>query len=101
MHNLPDKSNSAADAASRHPSPSGSTNGTGPESSTIADHVEEALMASIHKDAQELGCISWSLIAQETATCTVPLLSHLLQLIEQGTQHFDRNDTVMAPMANL
>ena len=80
MHHLPGKSNSAADATSRHPSPSGSTNGTALESSTIADQVEKALMASISKEAQELGTISWSLIAQETATDT--LLSHLLQRIE-------------------
>ena len=96
MHHLPGKSNSAADATSRHPSPSGSTNGTALESSTIADQVEKALMASISKEAQELGTISWSLIAQETATDT--LLSHLLQRIEQGTQHFDRNDPAITPL---
>ena len=96
MHHLPGKSNSAADATSKHPSPSGSTNGTALESSTIADQVEKALMASISKEAQELGTISWSLIAQETATDT--LLSHLLQRIEQGTQHFDRNDPAITPL---
>ena len=53
-------------------------------------------MASISKEAQELGTISWSLIAQETATDT--LLSHLLQRIEQGTQHFDRNDPAITPL---
>ena len=51
-------------------------------------------MASIRKDTQELGTISWSVIAQETANDIS--LSHLLKQIEQGTQRFDRNDPTIA-----
>ena len=53
-------------------------------------------MASIRQDAQQLGTVSWSLIAQETAAD--PSLGHLLKLIEQGTQTFDRNDPALASL---
>ena len=51
-------------------------------------------MASIRKDTQELGTISWSVIAQETANDTS--LSYLLKQIEQVTQCFDCNDPTIA-----
>ena len=61
--------------------------------------VEAALMASIRNDTRELGTITWSLIAQETAADTS--LSHLATLIEQGTQAFDYNDPSIAPFWNI
>lgn len=51
-------------------------------------------MASIRHDAQELGIISWSLLAQETATDAS--LSHLLKLVEQGVTNFDRTDPALS-----
>ncbi|KAK3702077.1 hypothetical protein QZH41_014766 [Actinostola sp. cb2023] len=78
---LPGKSNHAADATSRHPSPSGSANGFSPSSLDEPEIIESALMASIRKDAQELGTIPWSLLAQETAAD--PSFNHLLKSIEQ------------------
>ena len=82
IRHLPGKFNYAADATSRHPSPSGSVADTSPGASSIPDLIESALMASIRSDTQELGTISWSLIPHETAADT--LLSHLLTLTEQG-----------------
>ncbi|KAK3755454.1 hypothetical protein QZH41_007878 [Actinostola sp. cb2023] len=78
---LPGKSNHAADATSRHPSPSGSANGFSPSSLDEPEIIESALMASIRKDAQELRAIPWSLLAQETAAD--PSFNHLLKSIEQ------------------
>ncbi|KAK3719595.1 hypothetical protein QZH41_015737, partial [Actinostola sp. cb2023] len=57
---LPGKSNHAADATSRHPSPSGSANGFSPSSLDEPEIIESALVASIRKDAQELGAIPWT-----------------------------------------
>ena len=97
IKHLPGKTNLAADATSRHPSPSGSVNTASLGlSSCPADFIESALMASIRHDAQELGTISWPLLAQETAADTS--LSHLLKLIEQGTHSFDRNDPILASL---
>ena len=92
---LPGKYNYAADATSRHPSPSGSANSTSLGLPSIPDIVESALMASICNETQELGIISWSFIAQETAADTS--LSHILKLIEEGGQNFDSNDPALAP----
>ncbi|KAK3750834.1 hypothetical protein QZH41_007149 [Actinostola sp. cb2023] len=92
---LPGKYNYAADATSRHPSPSGSANSTSLGFPSIPDIVESALMASICNETQELGIISWSFIAQETAADTS--LSHILKLIEEGGQNFDSNDPALAP----
>lgn len=89
---LPGTSNHAADATSRHPSPSGSENSLDLSSDT--EIAESALMASIRHDAQELGIISWSLLAQETATDAS--LSHLLKLVEQGVTNFDRTDPALS-----
>jgi hypothetical protein len=97
IKHLPGKTNLAADATSRHPSPSGSVNTASLGlSGCPADFIESALMASIRHDAQELGTISWPLLAQETAADTS--LSHLLKLIEQGTHSFDRNDPILASL---
>ena len=92
---LPGKSNHAADAASRHPSPSGSVNGLALGSPGVPDAVESALMASIRSDAQELGAISWSLLARETAADAC--LGRLLHLIERE----DRVDATDPALASL
>ena len=52
-------------------------------------------MTSIRNSTQDLGTISWSLIVQETAADKA--LSHLLKLIEHGTQGLDCNDPDLAP----
>ena len=89
---LPGTSNHAADATSRHPSPSGSENSLDLSSDT--EIAESVLMASIRHDAQELGIISWSLLVQETATDAS--LTHLLKLVEQGVTNFDRTDHALS-----
>ena len=66
VKHLPGKTNHAADATSRHPSPSGSANSTSLGVSSIPDIVESALMASIRQDTQELGTITWSLLARDS-----------------------------------
>ena len=93
---LPGKSNHAADATSRHPSPSGSANGFSLGSQSAQDAAESALMASIRDDAQELGAISWSIIARETAADAC--LGHLLYLIEHEGR-VDVNDPVLASLS--
>ena len=82
IRHLPGKSNHAADAASRNPSPSSQTDSSLLGSPSNPDLAESALMATIYKDMRELGTLSWSLIAKETALDTS--LSHLLHLIKQG-----------------
>ena len=89
----PGKTNHAADATSRHPSPSGSVNCTLLGSPSMADAIETALLASFRNDAQELRTIPWSLLAQETETDAS--LGHILHLIEQGSSSFDSNDPVL------
>ena len=95
IEHLPGKSNSAADAASRHPSPSSLIGSLSLEPVTVPDLIESALMTSIRHDAKELSTLSWSLIAKETAKDTS--LGHLLQLIEKGVHEFDRSDDAIAP----
>ena len=96
IKHLPGKTNHAADATSRHPSPSGSVHGTSLGVSSIPDLVESALMASIRQDTQDVGTISWSLLGRETASDTA--LSSLLKLIEQGNPSLARNDHSLAPL---
>lgn len=96
IKHLPGKSNHAADATSRHPSPSGSANVISIESSSFPDLAESALMASIRNDAQELGTIPWSLIAHGTAADES--LGHLQKLLAQGNQSFDSKDTALASL---
>ena len=96
IKHLPGKTNHAADATSRHPSPSGSVHGSSLGVSSIPDLVESALMASIRQDTQDVGTISWSLLGPETASDTA--LSSLLKLIEQGNPSLARNDHSLAPL---
>ena len=94
IEHLPGKSNSAADATSRHPSPFGLVNSLSLDPVTVPDFIESALMMSIRHDAKELGTLPWSLITQETTKDTS--LGHLLQLIEKGVHEFDRSDDALA-----
>ena len=96
IKHLPGKTNHAADATSRHPSPSGSANSISLGVSSIPDIVESALMASIRQDTQELGTITWSLLARETASDIS--LSPLLRLIEQGAPSLARDNPSLATL---
>ena len=96
IKHLPGKTNHAADATSRHTSPSSSVHGTSLGMSSIPDLVESALMASIRQDTQDVGNISWSLLGREKASDTA--LSSLLKLIEQGNPSLARNDHSLAPL---
>jgi len=91
---MPGKSNQAADATSRHPSPSGSVNSASLGAPNAPDLAESALMAAIRSDTQELGTISWPLLSQETAADTT--LSHLLKLTEQGG--LDKDDPTLGSL---
>lgn len=82
---LPGKFNYAADATSRHPSPSGSTGPT---------DTELMLLASICSEAKQLGIILWEHIAQQTAAD--PPLSRLLRIIEQGNKESYQYDPDLA-----
>lgn len=97
---LSGKSNHAADATSRHPSPSGSANSISLRLSSVPDAVESALMASIRGDAQELGAVTWPLLAQETAADAC--LGRLLYMIEHegGVDQHDPAVAGLSPVCN-
>ena len=81
IRHLPGKSNHAADAASRHPSPSCTENTVSLGSPSFPDIAESALINTIRNDAHELGAIPWSLLATETAADAS--LGPLLTSVEQ------------------
>ena len=78
IHHLPGKSNQAADAASRHPSPSITI-----QEDSTQDHLESALMAAIQGEVQDLSTISWTLLAYETARDSS--LKYFLQHTDNAT----------------
>ena len=82
IRHLPGTSNHAADATSRHPSQSSTENTVSLGSPSFPDIAELALMNTIRNDTQELGVISWSLLATETAADVS--LGPLLRSVEQG-----------------
>ena len=82
IRHLPGTSNHAADATSRHPSQSSTENTVSLGSPSFPDIAELALMNTIRNDTQELGTISWSLLATETAADVS--LGPLLRSVEQG-----------------
>ena len=82
IRHLPGTSNQAADATSRHPSQSSTENTVSLGSPSFPDIAELALMNTIRNDTQELGAISWSLLATETAADVS--LGPLLRSVEQG-----------------
>ena len=82
IRHLPGTSNHAADTTSRHPSQSSTENTVSLGSPSFPDIAELALMNTIRNDTQELGAISWSLLATETAADVS--LGPLLRSVEQG-----------------
>ncbi len=82
IRHLPGKSNHAADATSRNPSPSICVDGGRSDSPTNPDLTECALMAAIRMDSNDLTTLSWSRIAKETALD--PPLSCLVNAITEG-----------------
>jgi hypothetical protein len=72
---LPGKTNFAADATSRNPSPNNSI----PPAMEDAEH---AMIAAIHRDTNHLTTLSWECIA--TATSADPTLHLLLDVIVEG-----------------
>ena len=75
---LPGKTNTAADAASRHPCP----NSLAVSQMSIDDISEHLTMAAISREATELTSISWDTLSEETKLC--PTLSQLLRAIQQN-----------------
>jgi hypothetical protein len=75
---LPGNTNHAADATSRHPSPT-------TEVPTLGDHSETLIAAAISREAEDITTIPWSLLAQETTKD--PALSVLLTAISEEFAH--------------
>lgn len=92
---LPGACNHAADAASRHPSPSVPPDGPYLDTS---DDGESAHMATICRDAEELGAVSWPLLAQETSADAC--LAHLLHLIEHD-ERIDSSDPALEGISRI
>ena len=92
IRHLPGTSNQAADATSRHPSQSSTENTVSLGSPSFPDIAELALMNTIRNDTQELGAISWSLLATETAADVS--LGPLLRSVEQGKPIASDNPTL-------
>ena len=90
IQHSPGKSNHAADAASRHPSPSSNIG-----CHSAPDVLESTFMAAIERDAHGITSLSWSRLAQETAADTS--MAHLVLLIERGITEEDKNDSSIAP----
>jgi hypothetical protein len=88
IKHLPGKSNHAADATSRNPSPSSEGDSDRPDSPTNHDLTECALMAAIRTDTNDITTLSWSKIAKETALD--PALSCLVNAITNGNLHLAR-----------
>ena len=80
---LPGKSNTAADAMSRHPSSSSCLRNSLTGKLTTQDAIEIAFTSSIRTEASELGIISWPCLVKETTVD--PALSKLLKLVENDT----------------
>ena len=89
MH-MPGTSNKAADAASRHPSPSISVNTLG-----VNDQMEHALAAVIQREAAEISSLPWSRIVEETAKNDH--MRALLQTVESGFPKSDKDHQHAAP----
>ena len=90
IQHSPGKSNHAADATSRHPSPSSNIDGL-----SAPDILESTFMAAIERDAHGITTLPWSRLAQETAADTS--MARLVLLIERGITDEDKNDPSIAP----
>ena len=76
---LPGKTNTAADATSRHQSSSDCQNA---QQESIMDQAEVALASAIRTEAKNLTSLSWELLA--TATADGPTMCLLLEAINNG-----------------
>ena len=79
---MPGKSNTAADATSRHPCSSLSTEVTGLNFSTMNDRAEHVLHTAIAYETADLTSISWEDITHETSLD--PVLSLLVKKLTGG-----------------
>jgi len=79
----PGKSNQAADAASRCPSPPRADNHA-PVVHDVPGLIESAFMAAIQHDVEQIDVLTYDTIAHETSAD--PSMSELLHLIESGFQ---------------
>ncbi len=94
----PGKTNHAADATSRHPSPSSSEICYSLGIPSESDLAESALMASIREDSQALSAIPWALLAQETTRDTS--LGRALCLLERNGS-IDSRDPALACLSPI
>ncbi len=94
----PGKTNHAADATYRHPSPSSSEICYSLGIPSESDLAESTLMASIREDSQALSAIPWSLLAQETTRDTS--LGHALRLLECNGS-IDSRDPALACLSPI
>ena len=88
---LPGKTNSAADATSRHPSPASLS------LHSEMDDAESAITASLRHETHDIIAISWERIATETASD--PTMRPLLDTIQEGFPDYNRsvaNDDITA-----
>lgn len=75
---MPGKTNCAADAASRYPSPESQVGVV-----SLEDYAEHMVAASICRDLESISTISWPLLARETQQD--PILSDLMCAIGSGS----------------
>ena len=94
IHHLPGKTNHAADATSRHPSSSGSTNSSSVNQVNSIEMVESAIMSSVSQETKVAFSMQWSLIAEETASDAS--LRHIMHLIQNGFSEHDQKDDNVA-----
>ena len=87
---LPGKTNFAADATSRHPSPSGEIS-----SISIADQNEAILVAGIRRETEDISTIPWARIVKETQNDST--MKDLLRIVERGFSKNDRSLPHIAP----
>eukprot|EP00745_Piridium_sociabile_P016047 TRINITY_DN23877_c0_g1_i16.p1 TRINITY_DN23877_c0_g1~~TRINITY_DN23877_c0_g1_i16.p1 ORF type:complete len:1035 (+),score=142.70 TRINITY_DN23877_c0_g1_i16:69-3173(+) len=78
IDHMPGKTNCAADAASRYPSPDSQVG-----SASLEDYAESMVAASICRDIASVSTISWPLLARETQRD--PILSDLMCAIGDGS----------------
>jgi len=90
IYHLPGKTNHAADAASRHPSPEGET-----FQLSHADKSESILAAAIRRDTETLTSITWQRL--QTETRNDPEMAELLQAVHQGFPGNSRHLGSVAP----
>lgn len=87
---VPGKTNHAADAASRHPTPEGKVLGL-----TTLDLTEPIIAAAIQRDTQSTLSVSWEQLAKETVNNTDT--KSLLTMVHNGILHEARQDPQISP----